>query len=156
MLRSEKITYLRWGALARCNKLTEVDLPNATSIFYSSLSECSGLTSVNLPKLSSGGDWCFSGCSNLARLDLPRLGSISYGMFEGCTSLTTLILRKTDGPAPLGETDWAFLETPIASGTGYIYVPAALIDTYKSATNWSAFADQFRAIEDYPDICDPE
>lgn len=36
---------------------------------------------------------------------------------------------------------------------GYIYVPAALIDEYKTATNWATFADQFRAIEDYPDIC---
>ena len=156
VFRSEKITYLRWGALAKCGKLTEVDLPNVTQIFYSSLSECSGLTSVNLPNLSSGGDWCFSECSNLARLDFPRLNGISYGMFKGCASLATLILRKTDGPASLVETDWAFLNTPIASGTGYIYVPAALIDTYKSATNWSALADQFRAIEDYPEICDPE
>ena len=39
--------------------------------------------------------------------------------------------------------------TPIASGTGYIYVPAALVDSYKAATNWSNFAAQFRALEDY-------
>ena len=38
-------------------------------------------------------------------------------------------------------------------GTGYVYVPASLIETYKTATNWSAFANQFRAIEDYPEIC---
>lgn len=30
-----------------------------------------------------------------------------------------------------------------------IYVPAALIDSYKAATNWSAYANQFRALEDY-------
>ena len=47
----------------------------------------------------------------------------------------------------------AFEGTPIESGTGYIYVPAALIDSYKTATNWTQYADQFRAIEDYPDIC---
>lgn len=35
------------------------------------------------------------------------------------------------------------------SGTGYIYVPRALVDTYKAATNWSTIADQFRALEDY-------
>ena len=156
VLRSEKITYLRWGGLAKCTKLTRVDLPNATQIFYSSLSDCFGLTSVNLPKLSTGGDWCFSECSNLARLDLPELRSISYGMFKGCASLATLILRKADGLVSLGETGYAFLNTPIAGGTGYIYVPAALVDAYKTATNWSVFADQFRAIEDYPEICDPE
>lgn len=42
--------------------------------------------------------------------------------------------------------------TPMKSGTGYIYVPAALVDSYKAATNWSTYADQIRAIEDYPDI----
>ena len=43
----------------------------------------------------------------------------------------------------------AFTGTPIASGTGYIYVPAVLIDSYKAATNWSTYAAQFRALEDY-------
>ena len=42
--------------------------------------------------------------------------------------------------------------TVIASGTGYVYVPSALVNSYKSATNWSTYADQIRAIEDYPDI----
>jgi hypothetical protein len=32
---------------------------------------------------------------------------------------------------------------------GYIYVPRALVDTYKVATNWVTYADQFRALEDY-------
>jgi hypothetical protein len=50
----------------------------------------------------------------------------------------------------------AFNNTPIKSGTGYIYVPATLIDSYKSATNWSTYAAQFRAIEDYPEICGGE
>ena len=49
-----------------------------------------------------------------------------------------------------------FNSTPIASGTGYIYVPAALVDNYKAATNWSTYANQIRAIEDYPEICGGE
>jgi hypothetical protein len=39
--------------------------------------------------------------------------------------------------------------TRIEKGTGYIYVPADLVDSYKAATNWSTFAAQFRALEDY-------
>ena len=50
----------------------------------------------------------------------------------------------------------AFNMSPIASGTGYIYVPAALVDSYKAASNWSTYANQIRAIEDYPDICGGE
>ena len=32
---------------------------------------------------------------------------------------------------------------------GYIYVPRALLESYKTTTNWSYYADSFRAIEDY-------
>jgi hypothetical protein len=46
-----------------------------------------------------------------------------------------------------------FLNTPIESGTGYIYVPSVLIDYYRADTNWATFESQFRAIEDYPKIC---
>jgi hypothetical protein len=49
-----------------------------------------------------------------------------------------------------------FTSTPIADGTGYIYVPAALVDTYKADSNWSVYENQIRAIEDYPDICGAE
>jgi hypothetical protein len=56
-------------------------------------------------------------------------------------------MRRTSVPS-LSSTN-AFAGTPIESGTGYIYVPAALIDSYKTETNWSAFAAQYRALEDY-------
>lgn len=32
------------------------------------------------------------------------------------------------------------------------YVPSALVEEYKSAPNWSTYAEQIRAIEDYPEI----
>ena len=47
-----------------------------------------------------------------------------------------------------------FSNTPISNGTGYIYVPKALIESYQAHEKWSAYASQFRAIEDYPEICD--
>jgi hypothetical protein len=37
----------------------------------------------------------------------------------------------------------------IADGKGYIYVPRTLVNSYKTATNWSVYANQFRALEDY-------
>lgn len=41
----------------------------------------------------------------------------------------------------------AFNNTPIKSGTGSIYVPASLVDAYKSAENWSYFSDRIFPIE---------
>ena len=84
-----------------------------------------------------------------------RVTSIGTYAFYSCSALVTVILRYTDAVCTLAGTN-AFTSTPIASGTGYIYVPSALIDSYKAATNWSTYADQIRAIEDYPDICGGE
>ena len=68
-----------------------------------------------------------------------------------CRVLETVILRKSDGICTLQVTN-ALSGTPIANGTGYVYVPSALVEEYKSATNWSTYAEQIRAIEDYPEI----
>ena len=68
--------------------------------------------------------------------------------FAYCEAMESLILRKTSAICTLANTS-VFRSTPIADGTGYIYVPAALVDSYKAATNWSTYADQFRALEDY-------
>ena len=80
------------------------------------------------------------------------LTSVGYGAFYSCTSLSTLILRSDTVCTLTVVANDAFSGTPIISGTGYIYVPLALVDTYKAATNWSDIAAQIRAIEDYPEI----
>lgn len=93
----------------------------------------------------------FYGCGGLNNVVIPEgITSIGSGAFSGCTSLTVLIIR-TSNVCALGAVS-TFNNTPIATGTGYIYVPSALIEDYKTATNWVTFADQFRAIEDYPEI----
>ena len=67
--------------------------------------------------------------------------------FYGCSSLKAVIIRY-DRVATLRNAN-AFQNTPIASGTGYIYVPSALIASYQAATNWATYSAQFRALEDY-------
>lgn len=90
-------------------------------------------------------------CQDQAALELADFGLVE-GLkqydFSGCSSLTALILRRTANAATLANIN-ALQNTPIRSGTGYIYVPRALADTYKAATNWSTVAAQFRALEDY-------
>ena len=68
--------------------------------------------------------------------------------FQFFYELKTLILPNPEKTVTLSGWGW-FGGTPIASGTGYIYVPSTLVETYKTATNWSTFANQFRALEDY-------
>ena len=93
----------------------------------------------------------FMGCSNLEKIDFDVLEGMKDADFYECSALKAVIIRS---PAVCTMRDSnAFKLTPIASGTGYVYVPAALVDSYKAATNWSVYADQIRSIEDYPDIC---
>jgi hypothetical protein len=79
----------------------------------------------------------------LSRLDLPR---VSYIGSNATPTVTTLILRNEQQVCTLVNTNGV-------NSNAYIYVPAALVDSYKAASNWSTYADQIRAIEDYPDIC---
>ena len=62
--------------------------------------------------------------------------------------MTAFILRSETKICSITHTS-VFTKTPIESGTGYIYVPKALIEDYKVTTNWSVYASQFRALEDY-------
>ena len=39
-----------------------------------------------------------------------------------------------------------FDDTKITSSTGSIYVPASLVDAYKSAKNWSAYSNRIFAM----------
>lgn len=103
---------------------------------------------MDFPAATSIGVYAFSTCSKLTSAYFPAATSIGNLAFSGCDKLTSLILRVTTQVCTLSNTD-AFSNTPIASGAGYIYVPAALIDSYKTATNWTTYANQFRALESY-------
>ena len=136
-----------------CDELESIDLPKATGtigIYF--CYSCANLTTVNLPKATGLNSYAFQSATNLEFIDLPMVASISNYSFRYCSNLTTLILRKDDGICTLGGTT-ALAGSGISSKKGYIYVPSALIEEYKVATNWTKFESQFRAIEDYPEIC---
>ena len=114
------------------------------------LAGCTKLTSVVLPAVHTTDGNSINGCSALTKADFSNLKTIRYSTFYSNKKLVTLIIR-TQAVAKLDATS-AFKDTRIAAGTGYVYVPSALVDSYKAATNWSTYANQIRAIEDYPDI----
>ena len=87
-----------------------------------------------------------SGCDKLRVLDICYGGSIGDAGSK-LTALTTFVLRAL-AVVTLSNTKM-LTDSPIANGTGYIYVPRSLVDDYQSATNWSTFAGQFRVLQDY-------
>lgn len=136
-----------FGAFEGCTSLTSVNLPVATSFDSSTFYCCDALTSVNLPVATSIGNFAFERCTSLTSVDLPAVTSIGALVFDGCTSLEALILRNATGVVQCS--DMPLSDTGIENGTGYVYVPKALVEQYKVANNWSDYASQFRALEDY-------
>lgn len=151
-LKNSIVTSLRSRACQSATALVTVNLPLVTTVGTYAFHGCSSLVTVTLPKLISIASQTFYSCTKLQRADCGQLRNIPAQAFNGCPVLTELILRKTSSICTLGNVN-GVNNTAIGKGTGYIYVPAALIEQYKAAANWSTFAAQFRAIEDYPDIC---
>lgn len=137
------------GALAGCTKLTKFTSLSATYIGIGAFSYCYELDKVVCPAATGIASGAFSSCTKLTWVDVYF--SWRNFVFSDNSKLETFIIRNTNFMA-LNATNFFNASSPIATGTGYIYVYSNLIDTYKSATNWSVYANQFRAIEDYPEI----
>lgn len=150
------ITKLRAYAIYEGKNLTTVNLPNVREVGQAAFMNCTGLTSVYMPKASYIAANAFRKCFALSTIRLGTASDFSnrsiYGNFAfgDCSQLSALII---DGSYAITlSVSNALSGTAIEDGDGYIYVRSSLVDTYKAATNWSKYADQIRAIEDYPDI----
>ena len=146
------------SAFHSCSKLTSIDLPSATSIEANSFNGCSALTSIDLPSATSIGNSAFEYCNKIVSANLPSATSIGSSAFSRCASLKSVILRSETVCALANTSAFQYCYhilgtvnstyNPNGDRDGYIYVPANLVDAYKSATNWSTYASQIRAIED--------
>ncbi len=147
------LTSLGAYAFANCINLETLNIPNVNGMGAQAITETK-LTEFIITtdtKLRVAASRCLMNNKLLAKVDFKSVLTFGTYTFQGCSVLETVILRNTDA-VPTMTNKNAFTSTPVASGTGYIYVPSAMVDAYKTATNWSAYADQIRAIEDYPEI----
>lgn len=132
------------------SKLKEIYMPNVKRINSGCFRNCTSLESVEFLSLEVGaGMGAFENCNSLRYVDFGQ-GQGMFSCFRNCSALETLILRF-NGVVEMSS--YPFMDSSIDAGTGYIYVPSSLVDDYIADANWSAYANQIRAIEDYPDIC---
>lgn len=133
-----------------CSALTDVDISSATALGVGMFSGCRALEKIVLPSVTKIHNQVFTSCTNLRMIDFHQALTGIGSCFTNCTSLSAFILRSTTlTPMTVANVFSMNFTCPISSGTGYIYVPSALVDSYKAATNWSTYADQFRALEDW-------
>ena len=154
-------SYIGVYAFANCYNLSQVSLPICGYIGTDAFESCSSLTKISLPMCSYIAAYAFYGCTSLSQVSLPMCEIIRVRAFESCSSLSQVSLpmcsyitsavfrycsslsRITIGYSSvcsLYSTN-VFDDTQITSSTGSIYVPASLVDAYKSAENWSVYSN---------------
>lgn len=146
----DNITVLGDQCFCSCSNLTDVKFPkNLISIGAFAFEDTWMTDNIILPdSVMYIGTYAFRHTS-IPLIDVSKnVSSIGTQAFANNEYLKTVILRKTGSVVTLGNVD-VFRNTPIASGIGYIYVPSSLLNSYKTANDWSTFANQFRPLEDY-------
>ena len=132
------VTTIGGRAFLDCHSLTSVTIPDSvTTIGDYAFSDCYSLTSVTIgDSVTTIGEYAFYICSNLTSVTIGNsVTTIGDAAFCYCGSLTSVYCEATTPPTLDGST----IFDNNASGRK-IYVPAASVDDYKSAENWSDYA----------------
>lgn len=117
------------------------EIPNGCSLGAYAFGYCNRLTNLIFNHTGIIPNYCFQYCSNLEAIEIGTgVTTINTYAFRNCSKLKTITCHRTTPPSLFYS---SFYNCPIEK----IYVPASVLDTYKSATNWSAFADKMIGIE---------
>ena len=147
-----ELTAFSVQAFYNCPKLTHIYAPKATSTSTGTFQGCTSLEILKLPSLTNATSNAFQNCTALRIVKLNALKTISTSVFNNCSNLQALIIGTTN--CTLSNAN-VLTGTPIASGTGFIYVPDEAVETYKTATNWNTYASQIKGLSEIPqDILD--
>lgn len=122
--------------------VTEDMLSGGTSISDYSFSYCSSLVSVFIPSsITNIGEAAFYYCSSLVSILIPSsITNIGYSAFSQCVLLSNVTVKSVTPPTLDGS---IFFNTPLNL---VIYVPSESVETYKSASGWSTYANKIQPI----------
>lgn len=132
-----------------CYALSMFSAPKyAKEIFGWMFYYCYNLKECNVPLANAISFNAFAGCSKLQSLSFMSLSTIASSAFIKCSSLESVYLLYSS-LCKLAAAN-AFYYTPMFHSSylghyGSIFVPASLVDAYKSATNWAVYADRITA-----------
>ena len=129
--------YIGIYAFKACTSLSQIILPVCSYIGYGAFIACYSLTNINLPVCSYIESQAFAHCDSLSQIDLPMCSYLGNWALSG----STIILRY-DGVVTAGGS------FPIGGNQSTkVFVPASLVDEYKSASYWSYFSTQIFPIQ---------
>ena len=132
-----------------CTNLVMDKLPSGlTSLGAGAFYECSALNIKEIPSgITTLNAELFRSCISLTEMTvLGNITSTGTYVFYGCTNLEKLILPNITKAFTLGSS--SLTNTKIASGNGYIYVPDNLVDSLKTTSGWSTYANQIKGLSE--------
>jgi len=91
------------------------------------------------------GSFAYNNVNIIEIVDCASIGDYAFANFK---TLTRIIIRKTDAVITAGTEifyGWDIPET-MSYDDFHIYVPAALVDSYKAASGWSTYASYITAL----------
>lgn len=142
----DSVTSIGVRAFDSCTNLTSITIPDSvTSIGDYVFSSCTGLTSITIGNsVTSIGDFVFYRCYGITSIIIPdSVTSIGNSAFSYCKNLTEVDF-STCTDIPTLESSNVFSNT---SSNLAIKVPSDLVDQWKSATNWSTYADKIVSVK---------
>lgn len=134
-------------ALSGCYRITELYLPKAITLSNNACDSMSGLKKVTLGNVKTIGRNAFDGNINCEEIDISLneiVGGIGAYAFYRNEKLSKLTIRGA-ALIPLDNSN-ALAGTGIDYDRGKIFVDPSMVDTYKTATNWSKYASAIEAI----------
>ena len=161
------VTSIRKQAFYSCTSLTGITIPDkVTSIGDSAFYDCTSLAEITLGNsVTLIGNWAFQQCTSLTSITIPNsVISIGASAFRWCSSLTGITIHdkvtSIDGYAFYGCRKLSSItvlpeKPPTLDSSAFddiasdavIYVPSGSVEAYKSATNWSTYADKIQPIQ---------
>ena len=139
------VTSIGSYAFYYCYSLASVTIPDSvTSIGSYAFYYCYSLASVTIPdSVTSIGSYAFYYCYSLASVTIPdSVTSIGNNAFSYCYGVKEYHLKPISPPS-LSNSN-AFNDI---SSDCIIFVPKGSLESYKTATNWSKYADKMQEEE---------
>ena len=140
---SDEILIIADSAFNGCTALPNVELPNKLLVIgRDAFGYCTSLNSIHIPdSVTFIKDYAFVDCTGLTSATIGcGVTNIGAWLFGNCTNLRSVTCKAVSPPITDGDIFHG------CTSLNEIYVPAESVEAYKSATNWSKYADYIKAI----------